>query len=325
MPYKKLYIIGNGFDLHHGINSSYNHFHSWLKSNERDYSALDIIYSYFPANAEFWKDFENSLSKFDITEYAENEAHKNYPELSSDNYDRELDMSIYQSEQDFVQLVKEIRRAFHDWICSLNAPKSDKQIKIDKADAFFINFNYTKTLETVYNIPMYKILHIHGCVDLENDFIFGHRDIVQEPIEDILSTCDTVEKMHDYYESNYDPVLDNVTQAIVHGVNKYLRKDVEGIIEKHSHEFSLLTQIEEIYVYGWSFSHIDTPYLDEILKRNEFNKLKWFISWHSPADKNRALSYLSSCHINSTLINFVRLDELVDRSQLTIPFKNSIL
>lgn len=27
---KHLYIIGNGFDLHHGINSSYKDFQEWM-------------------------------------------------------------------------------------------------------------------------------------------------------------------------------------------------------------------------------------------------------------------------------------------------------
>ena len=29
-----LYIIGNGFDSHHGINSSYRNFRNWLYENE---------------------------------------------------------------------------------------------------------------------------------------------------------------------------------------------------------------------------------------------------------------------------------------------------
>ena len=31
---RHLYIIGNGFDLHHGINSSYRNFRDWLYENE---------------------------------------------------------------------------------------------------------------------------------------------------------------------------------------------------------------------------------------------------------------------------------------------------
>lgn len=28
---KSLYILGNGFDIHHGINSKYSDYHEWLE------------------------------------------------------------------------------------------------------------------------------------------------------------------------------------------------------------------------------------------------------------------------------------------------------
>jgi len=42
-----LYIIGNGFDLHHGINSSYGNFREWLSGNDCDLlNKFDEIYGY---------------------------------------------------------------------------------------------------------------------------------------------------------------------------------------------------------------------------------------------------------------------------------------
>ena len=32
----KLYIIGNGFDMHHGIKSSYSNYRGWLEENDPD-------------------------------------------------------------------------------------------------------------------------------------------------------------------------------------------------------------------------------------------------------------------------------------------------
>ena len=31
---KSLYILGNGFDIHHGINSKYSDYHEWLEKND---------------------------------------------------------------------------------------------------------------------------------------------------------------------------------------------------------------------------------------------------------------------------------------------------
>ncbi len=43
---KNLYIIGNGFDLHHGISSSYNGFKKFVKENEVE--LYELIGKYLP-------------------------------------------------------------------------------------------------------------------------------------------------------------------------------------------------------------------------------------------------------------------------------------
>lgn len=44
---KHLYIIGNGFDLHHGINSSYKNFQEWMHENNPDViEKVDEIYGF---------------------------------------------------------------------------------------------------------------------------------------------------------------------------------------------------------------------------------------------------------------------------------------
>jgi len=58
--YKKLYIIGNGFDLHHEINSSYSHFKTYFKQNGTDF--FDRIEVYFKNSNELWSSFEIELA-----------------------------------------------------------------------------------------------------------------------------------------------------------------------------------------------------------------------------------------------------------------------
>ena len=42
---KSLYILGNGFDIHHGINSKYSDYHEWLEKNDNGtYEKLCAIY-----------------------------------------------------------------------------------------------------------------------------------------------------------------------------------------------------------------------------------------------------------------------------------------
>jgi hypothetical protein len=56
-----LYIIGNGFDLLHGVKSSYSMFREYLK--RRDKALSFEMDTYFECE-NFWGDFENNLLFF---------------------------------------------------------------------------------------------------------------------------------------------------------------------------------------------------------------------------------------------------------------------
>ena len=55
---------------------------------------------------------------------------------------------------------------------SLGDKKTDIEELILPED-YFITFNYTLTLEELYNIPSNHILHIHGKIDDNNELEFG--------------------------------------------------------------------------------------------------------------------------------------------------------
>ena len=61
--FKKLYIIGNGFDLHHRIPSSYSNFGAFLK--KRDPETASLVETYFATDDDFWFEFESRLADFD--------------------------------------------------------------------------------------------------------------------------------------------------------------------------------------------------------------------------------------------------------------------
>lgn len=60
MMSKHLYIIGNGFDLHHRINCSYKDFRKWVYENDfAVFDKVDEIYGVY--DDDWWSDFENKL------------------------------------------------------------------------------------------------------------------------------------------------------------------------------------------------------------------------------------------------------------------------
>lgn len=327
MKYKRLYIIGNGFDLHHGIDSKYSYFRDFLIKSKEKSLALDILSSYYDASDDdFWNSFENNLSKFDVKRYTSEKTFEYYPDFSKDdNIHKQVENASFNAEIDFEILSEEIKNAFHDWICTLNRPDPNKKIYINKEDSFYINFNYTKTLEDLYNIPSNIISHIHGCVDIDENFIIGHGDKISENditdniTDDLPDDYVTIEDIKQYYEIQYDPIKDNIKNVTIDCVNTFFKKDVNGIIRSNYHIFEHIDEIEEIYIYGWSFSKVDLPYLMRIMAINKnLSNIKWIISFLREGDKETAMKFLNKHNVLSSQVSFVRLYDLMYYGQPTL-------
>jgi len=71
MTYTRLYIIGNGFDLHHEICSAYSDFKAFLK--KEDFSLFRLVEDYLPVGEE-WSELEVALGDIDVTYMFENNS-----------------------------------------------------------------------------------------------------------------------------------------------------------------------------------------------------------------------------------------------------------
>ena len=151
---KHLYIIGNGFDIHHKINSSYRSFRDWM--NECYPSILeDVENVYGYCDVDWWADFENNLASLDAVEFSSNIAFENQPDLLSEHCDRTWTDAQIEVENQLNAIYAEIRERFHEWIMQLNRPHNDRRIKIEHNDSIFFTFNYTKTCKC--SLQCYKL------------------------------------------------------------------------------------------------------------------------------------------------------------------------
>ena len=60
-----LYIIGNGFDLAHGMKTSWQDFYDWLKSNGYN-PLITFCENNFSLETDLWQDFEKALGEYDL-------------------------------------------------------------------------------------------------------------------------------------------------------------------------------------------------------------------------------------------------------------------
>lgn len=320
---KHLYVIGNGFDIHHGINSSYRCFRDWLCENDSDIITT-VEETYGCCDNEWWSDFENQLGSLDVLEYASEIANNNIPDLMSEHCDRMWNDAQIEVEQNLEGLYGKLRGCFRNWILQLSAPKRDKMIAMVIDNSLFLTFNYSKTLENLYNIPSNQILHIHGCIDDNEEFILGHGVGIDE-LQAMLSVGDPeppcsdnpteYEQWRMEYEAHHQFHQQLAEEAAVNGVASQ-EKPVASLLIKYKNFFDGLFNVTHVHVYGISFSKVDTPYFKRIAEVTQ--DAKWEFSDYEGNCAQTISSFIKRHSIKCYSI--IELKNLVNPAQLKIEF-----
>ena len=165
---RNLIILGNGFDLAHGLQTKYSDFRDYIWNNNREFYEQLTKYIF---EDDLWNDFENALGSFDDGEIKEmsKAAYLNYDD-NYYNYDRAI--------SDELEFSTKISEYLLEWVKSIDIKtKPAVSRKIINNDNIFINFNYTDTLEKVYDIVNNNILYIHGRALSNERLIIGHHNV----------------------------------------------------------------------------------------------------------------------------------------------------
>lgn len=272
----KLYIIGNGFDLYHGLPTSYGDFYEFAKETLdelENYYSLDLI----PAGP--WRDFENSLGTFNWSEFID--AH-NHVDVDSESFRPSF---VYGLEDDLTeqadQHVQAIKECFQEWVNRIEILAAERKVAFPE-DARFITFNYTSTLESTYGIDDIRVFHIHGRAETFDELIFGHGETMEEEPE-----------LDENGNSNRTMFSD------AEGAAKYpfyaLKKPVQEVLERCNHFFDSLKQISEITVIGHSLNKIDLPYFRKLAER--FSSAKWVVCCFTAEEEIHHVQKLVECGI----------------------------
>ena len=293
--YKHLYIIGNGFDIFTGLKTSYSDFKRWLEYNYiLEYEALTSIYG---ADGDWWNDFENQLGNLNIVQYASDYPSKEKPlsRISKEVFDKEEPLGkgdgiphLYQESpcaQRLEGLLDILQYCFEKWVQEEQyCFRIQKYTYIEKKNSFFINFNYTDTLERIYNISEDQVLHIHGRTANNERLVFGHNlsflayDTHNNDEQKIAEILSRYEKNPYYYIHHYD------------------------LLE-------IITNVEHIHILGFSFSDIDIPYLEWIVSHTG-KHCDWEVSWYSEEDKRRINKFLLGSPQLKSRLHLIQIKEV---------------
>ncbi|MGC8342253.1 bacteriophage abortive infection AbiH family protein [Pantoea ananatis] len=327
----KLYITGNGFDLHHGLDTSYISFGYFLRSHQRDsYDNLVefLGFSDLPSDRELlnrkkhalWCEFESNLAELNTQEVLD--AFTDYlPQLNSPDFrDGEWHSFDIEMQRVLENITDALFNQFDSFISQIKFPEltNDKKLKISN-NALFINFNYTNTIERYYGIHKNQILYIHGDASIPGDrLIIGHgvvpenfEEHPEEPPTD--ATEEDIEQWEQYMSDKYDYAYESGKQTL----NKYFTysfKNTEEIILKSQDFFYQLSKINEVIIIGHSLSKIDLPYFEKIKKHVQPDST-WTATWYLDKEYESHLAVLKCLGIENPTI--VPIGNLLMRSDLS--------
>ena len=263
-----LIIIGNGFDIWQGLNTSYAQFQAYYLAHrdailkklhikkhtvtEQDGTSfqitdVEIIYGdpFDPSELDdaFWGTFETSLSDVDAER-----INLFFGKEKSDL--RDMRRSIKNASR----ILKE---AFCGWIASIVIEKRETLYHFGE-NCLFINFNYTDTLLKRFQIDPSDEFHIHGEASDKASIIFGHSDHPQLPTEELARFGGRFRGLYLVEELLYETdkhAHENLFMLsaflAAHGANK------EGI--------------RDIYVLGHSMSPPDLEYFTFLMDATRIN------------------------------------------------------
>lgn len=267
MENNTLFIIGNGFDMFHGLPTSTNDFCNILSSKNVDGDVENALETFMNYGVD-WGEYENSLSKLDLNEIEQ--QHLAMPDYMSD-HEGDRDGSIFYMENYLSDLNSVIRNSLYEMVEKANDQLVDTKAKIKnvfKKNDAILSFNYTSTLEELYRIEGVPILHIHGYYNKCEELLFGYRE-GKNAEEYRNKYLDPTDDSRDYY-------VDAQREQII-GFYENWRKNIQ--LNELVNFLYNLHNIDQICVMGHSMSYVDSEYM-EVVERILKPK-KWYISQYN--------------------------------------------
>lgn len=264
-------IVGNGFDVNHGLPSRYADFKTWLCTNDKE--LFDFLERYIDVAGDWWNDFERSLSEIDIPKLIRETPLENRPLDSRFPPDFSHPASW---RLDSVR--NSISLKFTEWVKTLDGMKIEKKMELPEA-CLYISFNYTDTLERVYGIEENRIIYIHGKASRGDELIYGHGK------NKYVLESDVMEKYHLHRSDDFliAGTYGNSERELTSHLSYW-----QKYIQLGSYYDVLRPAVmgaNIVRVYGLSFSEVDYPYLHWITEKNR--NLRWRVSWHTERDIER--------------------------------------
>lgn len=313
-----LYIIGNGFDIAHGLDTHYWKLREFIEEKDPDFlRQFEELYNIQPlddteygyseeaqkrwnnaVNHDLWSEFEKFMGNPNITGMLELSISVTEG-MPKDGI--RYNMDLYWKEQ--YEFINRLQGYVKDWIETIDTSNVEiKNASLINSSDYFFNFNYTDLLEKVYGIE--NVLHIHGGVSSVSD------------IAPIMGHCNKNDMQnHQQWAKEADEEFEEAESSIQEAVYKYLNaiyKDTDEQIKFNQKFFDEIKSVKEVIIIGWSAGDVDIPYLRKIIESVSADT-KWEVYWYDNKAYNSLLKTFEHEGLITENIEYIQSNKFWDK------------
>ena len=216
----------------------------------------------YARTTDLWSELESALGDID---------YKSIRHTIDDVVDNDGDFDIGRTgfiledgSQEWPSAAYKFNATFRNWINTIEIEKSKKKESfcnyLKEHKGYFLNFNYTETLQKLYCIQDWDVLHIHGFRgDRESSIIMGHNSGEIKYESSMLGYNDNIRSLH--------AVLKKTLQ--LDSLKKFL---------------NTCEDITNIICIGFSFGDSDDEYIRALINHPKTSRAAWLLHEYNKAE-----------------------------------------
>ena len=234
----------------------------------------------YARTADLWSDLESSLG--DIKYKSIRHSIDDVIDNDGDFDMRKTGYVLEDGSQEWTNAACKFKSTFRDWINTVEIEKSKKIESfynyLKEHRGYFLNFNYTETLQKLYCIQDRDVLHIHGFRgNRESSIIMGHNSGEIKYESSMLGYNDNIRSLHAVLKKNLqlDPL------------KKFL---------------NTCEEITNIVCIGFSFGDSDDEYIRALINHPKTSRAAWVLNEYDKDEVAKQSGKLQGFGIDSSKI-----------------------
>lgn len=305
------YLIGNGFDISVGLNTSYSDFYRYI-FNKYENNKNDIL-KRIENDSDLWSNLELGLGEY--TKYIGNDDEK-LEKFFDDKFDIDSKLMEYlrieQERIDWEQenIIQEVRDNFSKYVYQFyklfKPAEKDEILKIvNNSNSLYriISFNYTNVIKNCIDLlsTNIELLYLHGSLEKGNA---------------ILGVNDSEQINNEFFKNSEEMLVSMNKLEINNDIGEYTIVKAKNI----------LMNSDIVCIFGMSIGDTDKFWWQEIINNLMDGSIKMVIIFHYNPNldiNNRVKHLRAKNNIKDQLLRYYSGDMELDK-ELVVQLKSKI-